>query len=560
MTDIVDAFVVSLGLDASEYEQEIKKFREDRKRLSTEDESFNRRQQDGQRKTIDGFRKIRNEVGGFLLLLAGANSLKNFVGDMLTGDAATGRFAANIGMATERVSVWENAIKQVGGSAQDAQGAIRALSNIFQEYQLLGDNSKSGDLAFFGLREQDLKNPDEALMKLAERGEGLKGERRAEFTMRLNRLGLNDSMVTLLAKGRQPLEQMLDGIEKAGVATDESAKAAQDLEAEMAKLAQSIQGAVRPAISDIAEWFTKLTAIIRDDVVPILSKMVGILRPIFGGGESPRDENNNSRPGYRKVPVGPAWMNIYKDEKIPAGVGGGGTLGAADNLLRGMGFRVPSLAAGRGAAPSVAGGGGRTGGTTRRGRLTRAERNNNPGNIEDGPFARSQPGYAGSDGRFAKFVSADAGFGAMEALLRGRGYAGGGRNTIAKIISKYAPSSENNVGAYVGAVERATGIDRNAALSAAQIRAVSRAMAKHEGYRGGSVDLSGGALPSARDLRRPASAGSPKVASNTSNSTTTIGQVNVYSSASNAEGIARDIRGELAKRDMVVQATSGLKA
>ncbi len=554
MTDIVDAFVVSLGIDASEYEQEIKKFREDRKRLATEDESFNRRQQDGQRKTIDGFRKIRNEVGGFLLLLAGANSLKNFVGDMLTGDAATGRFAANIGMATERVSVWENAIKQVGGSAQDAQGAIRALSNIFQEYQLLGDNSKSGDLAFFGLREQDLKNPDEALMKLAERGEGLKGERRAEFTMRLNRLGLNDSMVTLLAKGRRPLEQMLDGIEKAGVATDESAKAAQDLEAEMAKLAQSIQGAVRPAVSDIAEWFTKLTAIIRDDVVPVLSKMVSILRPIFGGGDAPRDAANNSRPGYRKVPVGPAWMNMYRDEKIPA-AGGGGALSTTDRLLRGMGFQVPSLSGG-GSSPA----GGNTGGTTRRGRMTRAERNNNPGNIEDGQFARSQPGYAGSDGRFAKFASADAGFGAMEALLRGRGYAGGGRNTIAKIISKYAPSSENNVGAYVGAVERATGIDRNAALSAAQIRAVSRAMAKHEGYRGGSVDLSGGAMPSARDLRRPASAGSPKVAGNTSNSTTTIGQVNVYSSASNAEGIARDIRGELAKRDMVVQATSGLKA
>lgn len=556
MTDIVDAFVVSLGLDASEYEQEIKKFREDRKRLSTEDESFNRRQQDGQRKTIDGFRKIRNEVGGFLLLLAGANSLKNFVGDMLTGDAATGRFAANIGMATERVSVWENAIKQVGGSAQDAQGAIRALSNIFQEYQLLGDNSKSGDLAFFGLREQDLKNPDEALMKLAERGEGLKGERRAEFTMRLNRLGLNDSMVTLLAKGRQPLEQMLDGIEKAGVATDESAKAAQDLEAEMAKLAQSIQGAVRPAISDIAEWFTKLTAVVRDEVVPALKKIPEIIDFVTGGFWRDR----------------PAAQKEHGQVQIDLG-SAGPTSGTQWNIRSATGRPVSAetrrlINSGAGSAPGTRlpftgfglGGGGSTGGTTRRGRLTRAERNNNPGNIEDGPFARSQPGYAGSDGRFAKFVSADAGFGAMEALLRGRGYAGGGRNTIAKIISKYAPSSENNVGAYVGAVERATGIDRNAALSAAQIRAVSRAMAKHEGYRGGSVDLSGGAMPSARDLRRPASAGSPKVASNTSNSTTTIGQVNVYSSASNAEGIARDIRGELAKRDMVVQATSGLKA
>jgi hypothetical protein len=48
---------------------------------------------------------------------------------------------------------------------------------------------------------------------------------------------------------------------------------------------------------------------------------------------------------------------------------------------------------------------------------TRGERNFNPGNIEDGDFARSLPGYAGSDGRFAKFESMDHGYNAIESLL-----------------------------------------------------------------------------------------------------------------------------------------------
>src|SRR6185437_9387347 len=47
----------------------------------------------------------------------------------------------------------------------------------------------------------------------------------------------------------------------------------------------------------------------------------------------------------------------------------------------------------------------------------RGIRNNNALNIEDGPFAQSQPGYVGSDGRFAKFQTPEHGIAAASALL-----------------------------------------------------------------------------------------------------------------------------------------------
>ena len=48
----------------------------------------------------------------------------------------------------------------------------------------------------------------------------------------------------------------------------------------------------------------------------------------------------------------------------------------------------------------------------------RGIRNNNPLNIEDGDFARSQPGYVGSDGRFAQFQTPQHGVAAADSLLR----------------------------------------------------------------------------------------------------------------------------------------------
>lgn len=111
-------------------------------------------------------------------------------------------------------------------------------------------------------------------------------------------------------------------------------------------------------------------------------------------------------------------------------------------------------------------------------------RNNNPGNIEYGAFARNQ-GAIGTDGRFAVFPTLDAGFGAMEELLFGPSYRD---RTIQAAIARYAPSFENDVGNYVGAVTGAVGVPSSVRLrdlTPEQRSTMVRAMTEHEGWRVG---------------------------------------------------------------------------
>jgi hypothetical protein len=90
--------------------------------------------------------------------------------------------------------------------------------------------------------------------------------------------------------------------------------------------------------------------------------------------------------------------------------------------------------------------------------MPRGMRNNNPGNIEDGPFAQKLPGYIGSDGRFAKFASLDDGNAAMETLLRS--YGNRGFNTPDAIVNRWAPPSDNNpTKAYAANIAKALGVD-----------------------------------------------------------------------------------------------------
>lgn len=93
--------------------------------------------------------------------------------------------------------------------------------------------------------------------------------------------------------------------------------------------------------------------------------------------------------------------------------------------------------------------------------LPRGLRNNNPGNLE----YRGQPGASLEDHanpRFARFRTAEEGLAALAAQLRRYGQRG--VDTVGKIISKYAPSIENDTPGYTGSVSRRLGVDSNTRL------------------------------------------------------------------------------------------------
>jgi len=98
---------------------------------------------------------------------------------------------------------------------------------------------------------------------------------------------------------------------------------------------------------------------------------------------------------------------------------------------------------------------------TSKGGNSRGIRNNNPGNIVYGEFARKM-GATGSDGRFAIFPNAEGGLAAMSALLTS--YGNKGFDTVGEIINKWAPPSENNTAGYSAAVAKSLGVSPNQPL------------------------------------------------------------------------------------------------
>lgn len=128
-------------------------------------------------------------------------------------------------------------------------------------------------------------------------------------------------------------------------------------------------------------------------------------------------------------------------------------------------------------------------GTTERRTGSRAWRNNNPGNIEYGGFAKSM-GAVGSDGRFAVFASYEEGRKAKrELLFNTSGYK---TKTIEEAIGRYAPEFENDTEAYAQAVANALGVDvttKLSDLSESEQEIMLDAMEKVEGFKVGKIEV-----------------------------------------------------------------------
>jgi hypothetical protein len=128
---------------------------------------------------------------------------------------------------------------------------------------------------------------------------------------------------------------------------------------------------------------------------------------------------------------------------------------------------------------------------------SRSWRDNNPGNMEAGPFPDAH-GAIGTDGRFAIFPDSATGMRALVSLLSSDSYQG---LTVEEAMERYAPPSENNTNAYTSFITNNVGVDPSTPmsdLSPDQLNSFANAIQTYEGnipgttYQDGDADARAG--------------------------------------------------------------------
>lgn len=258
-TQVIDAFLVTFGIDSRGWKSGSRDVRKDFRDLKDEGKkAFDDIEKRGNN-SAGAVRGLAREAAGFFLLLAGANGLKNFAENMLTGAANADRLGVTLGMSVSRVTGWQVAIKEMGGSAEDANAALQRMMDISFKYRY-GQGAEPG-LNPLGITVDDLRrgDPEAMLMKLAAARSKFTPQ---DYAQRLQRLGLPQSVIYALEQGSVALRKQVDDGEKHANVTKKDAEQAEKLQKALADLEATIAGKLRPTVSGLAEDLTHLIGVI----------------------------------------------------------------------------------------------------------------------------------------------------------------------------------------------------------------------------------------------------------------------------------------------------------
>lgn len=569
MATVLDSLLVTLGLDPSGYKKgaaEVEKTSDaleaQRARHEKARDVADKKAGDAQRKrakemeafgkkTSDTFDKVRNQALALAAVFTAGVGIASFVKNTITSVATIGRLSNMTDMSTRKIAAWQLAFKEVGGTAEEANGQILKMSNDIASFKAGNENSDVTAFLKFGGSAQAVKGGTAAYMQdMARLLAQLKAQHGTGYAWQAaQQMGVSFNQFQLLSQGPQALGATLERTERMTNVTGAAAEKAalmqrkwEDLKESLSQTGRTILFALMPALDMVAKklqglanwaithkdtikgWvtaaadaFSMLATVIENlaaIAVPLLKDVADGWKNIYGWVKILGEAINNLIPKSwsDKLGKGVSWLF----DKL-------GIKGQVDKM---MGL------SGGSSAPSPAASGASSGGTG----ATRGIRNNNPGNIRFGAFAKAHGATGADDKGFAIFPTMAAGEAAGQALLAS--YKSGGYNTIGKMISRWAPSNENDTAAYIRAVSKSTGIDPNATLSDDQLGSVANAIYQHENGARAWTQYAA-SMPTGARAGRFAMAGSST--SNNSTVSTNIQQITINTRATDAQGIASTI-------------------
>jgi len=603
MPTVIDSLLIELSLDSTKFDAAQKKSIESLRKFDDANQKSSKGVQENSKKASEGVLKTKDAIDSLnstnddtkkttetvnrtntsmgvmgktaaiaAVAIAGFKVLKDFSVDLIDSNAQLGRMSALLGESPQQITAWGTVLKGVGGTADDFTSSMQNIEGSLARLKMgFGGTQILRPLGMLGVALSDAGNPDKiqtALQKYSK----LHGEQQA--LVLAQEMGINGNTFQAMINRSGTLKsQYAQGLKSSNISTAQTDKAEEQLR-KIAQISSAADGAKQvfkmqldPAIDKTLTEVDKLGNGFNDlnsDIKGVLTTTAAVVTGLGAAGLAIK--------ALRLL--------------MPAATVAGGTTAAVTATevaggaaAGGMAARIALMSSRLGSAGLALGGGYALGtginygvehygfhdkasigtklydwmhpdGTTTRRtgniKQTRGVRNNNLGNIEKGRFADKYGAIAGKDSRFATFPTPEAGHRAMVGLIRDA-YGSKGIDTISGIINRYAPSSENNTGAYINAVSKGTGINPNVKLSSGQYDAIAMMMERHESGVNYQQMMGSGIAQSGK----ASATGGSKVETN-------IQAINIHTQATDANGIAKSARQALHDHQLIGTATLGV--
>lgn len=267
MQSNIDSLVLEFGLDHRPFTKGQREVLDDLRKFEDEAAKAGTRAEAGGKRVADVMASFRREAIGLLGLFLGGRGVKEFVGYMTNLDASTSKAAQTLNMTTRELSAWHGVMEQSGGSAENMTAALQGMTQDMNKFMLTGQGTLASVLRPLGIslfdNNKQLKSAGQLMLELSDAVKGMDPARATAFLSMIP--GMNSDSISLLLRGRQEMEEMLRVSRALGGTTEESAAAAKRYQQEVANLDRSMSSlgrtlitAVAPALIAVANGLTKM--------------------------------------------------------------------------------------------------------------------------------------------------------------------------------------------------------------------------------------------------------------------------------------------------------------
>lgn len=243
MTQVVDKFVLELGLDSSEFAKNLKEIESLLKKFLENQDKQTKEVGLQVKKLGDGFRQVKNELLGLVAVAFGAKSVKDFFGNMVNGQAALGRVAKNLGESAREIDAWGAAVESVGGTAAGFQASMQAMQSGFEAFKL-GENSPVVQ-AFraLGVNITDDNGKIRPMRDLLLDLSGAIKQLAPQDQIRVAQmLGIDEGTLNLLRQGREEVGATVEHLFRASGVTEQSTAKAAEAQAQWSRFKRELYG------------------------------------------------------------------------------------------------------------------------------------------------------------------------------------------------------------------------------------------------------------------------------------------------------------------------------
>lgn len=277
MATVIDSLLVTLGLDTKGFQKGSKDADTAFKKTKQNAQKTGKDIEQAGKQGAEFFNQLRKSAIQFFSVLTVGRGLADFTRTVIGTGAQLDRMATRVGESASQLSRWQGAVRQSGGTAEGFLATVQGISAQMTQLQLTGDAPMVMLLQKLGVGAVDASGKAKPILQLIrDIGDAMEGKQWADAD-KFNQLlsaGFDEGTINLLMRGRQEREKLLAAQKEY---TNADARAAREAEEKWELVKQNIEKTTQtliikllPALERLAVGMAKFAEV----AVPVLATLV----------------------------------------------------------------------------------------------------------------------------------------------------------------------------------------------------------------------------------------------------------------------------------------------